>query len=47
VKVEGSYMFSHGDNIEAFFKAVGDSEICHHYRHYKIHMHENGKVPIL
>ena len=44
VKVEGSYMFSHGENIEAYLKAVGESQIGHHYHNYKIHVHENGKM---
>ena len=37
-------MFSHGENIEEYFKAIGDVDIMHHYRNYKIHMHENGKM---
>jgi len=44
VKVEGSYVFDHGENIDTFFKAVGESEFGHHYEHYKIHFHEEGKV---
>jgi hypothetical protein len=43
VKVEGSYVFEHGENLDEFFKAVGDSQIHHEYKHYKIHVHEDGK----
>jgi hypothetical protein len=44
VKVEGSYIFDHGENLEAFFKATGDDSIHRDYTDYKMHMHENGKV---
>ncbi len=43
VKVEGSYVFDHGENLEAYFKAIGE-DVTHDNRDYKLHMHEDGKV---
>ncbi len=45
VKVEGSYVFDHGENLEAYFKAIGE-DVTHDNRDYKLHMHEDGKVNV-
>ena len=42
VKVEGSYIFDKGENIDAFYKAIGRSEMVEHFKHYKVHMHMHG-----
>ena len=42
VKVEGSYIFDKGENIDAFCRAIGRSEIVNHFQNYKVHMHMHG-----
>ncbi len=44
VKVEGCYIFDKGENIETYYKTIGESEIIKHLKEYKVHMHVNGKV---
>ena len=42
VKVDGSYIFDSGENIDAFYKANSKTEMVKHFKHYKVHMHMHG-----
>ena len=42
VKVEGSYIFDSGENMNAFYKAIGKSEMVKHLKDFKLHAHMNG-----
>ena len=43
VKVEGCYMFEKGENIEAYYKAIGKTDLIKNFKDYKVHMYVNGK----
>ena len=43
VKVEGCYMYEKGENIEAYYKAIGKTDLIKNFKDYKVHMYVNGK----
>ncbi len=44
IKIDGAYLFDHGENIEAYFKAVGyaNANAMDALKHYKMHVSKKG-----
>ena len=42
VKVEGSYIFESGENMNEFYKAIGKSDMVNHIKDFKLHTHMHG-----
>jgi hypothetical protein len=40
--MEGDYIFEKGENLEAYFKAIGDESILEHLGSYKVHICKTG-----
>lgn len=44
IKIDGAYLFDHGENIEAYFKAVGyaNANAMDSLKNYKMHVWNKG-----
>jgi hypothetical protein len=43
-RTEGAYIYDRGENVEAYLKAVGDSDLIKYMDLYKIHIGKKGKT---
>ena len=43
VKEEGCYKMDKAENVEAYYNAIGRSDLVKHFKDYNIHMYMSGK----